>query len=78
MLSNKNKQLRVQYAKEHKSHTIENFWQHVHFTNEANFDSDQMYEERVLREEGTRYEAENLQTMPEMKKVKLHVVAFIS
>jgi hypothetical protein len=37
-----------------------------------------MYEERVLREEDTRYELENLQKMPEMKKVKLHVIASIS
>jgi hypothetical protein len=78
MLSNKNKQLRVQYAEKHKSHTIEDFWQRVHFTDEAHFDPDQMYEERVLREEGTRYEPENLQTMPEMKEVKLHVTASIS
>jgi hypothetical protein len=77
-LSNKNKQLRVEYAKEHETHTIHNFWQYVHFTDEAHFDSNQVFEERVLREEDTRYNKENLQTMSIMKEVKLHVVVFVS
>jgi hypothetical protein len=50
----------------------------VHFTDEAHFDPDQMFEERVLREEDTRYNKENLQTMSIMKGVKLHVVVFVS
>lgn len=64
-LSDKNKELRVQYAKEHeqKQHTVHNFWQFVHFTDEAHFDPDQIFDERVLREEGTRYQPENMQTM---------------
>lgn len=37
-----------------------------------------MFEERVLREEETRYETENLQTISDMKRVKLHVAASIS
>ncbi len=49
----------------------------MHFTDEAHFDPDQMYEERVLREEGTRYEPENMQTMPDIEGVKLHVAASI-
>ena len=50
----------------------------MHFTNEAHFDSNQMFEERVLREKSTRYETKNLQTMFDMKKIKLHVAASIS
>lgn len=37
-----------------------------------------MFQQRVLREEGTRYESENLQPIPDMKGVKLHVAASIS
>jgi hypothetical protein len=78
IISSKNRELRVQYAKEHKNHTIENFWQHVHFTDEAHFDFDQMFQQRILREENTRYESKNMQTVSDMKNVKLHVAAFIS
>ncbi len=77
-LSQKNKSLRIQYGKDHQHHTIDDYWQYVHFTNEAHFDPSQTFEERVLREEGTRYESENLQKMPDMKGVKLHVAASIS
>jgi hypothetical protein len=77
-ISNKNKELRMQYAKEHETHTVHNFWQYVHFSDEAHFDSNQTFSDRVLREEETRYEPENMQTMLDMKSVKLHVVVFIS
>ena len=77
-ISNKNKLLRKQYAESHKTHTVVDYWQYVHFTDEAHFDSDQMFQERTLREEGTRYEQENMQTMSDMKEVKLHVAASIS
>lgn len=60
MLSQKNKKLRIQYGEFHQHHTIENYWQYFHFTDEAHFDPSQTFEERILREEGTRYETENL------------------
>ncbi len=63
---------------------IEIFWGGVReifavdFTNEAHFDPSQTFEERVLREESTRYKSENLQRMPDMKEVKMHVAVSIS
>ena len=51
-LSKNNKKRRVQYGLEHENHTIENYFQYVHFSDEAYFDPDQTYNERVLREEG--------------------------
>lgn len=77
-ISQKNERLRMIYGKSHEDHTIENFWLYVHFTNEAHFDPDQTFQERVFREENTRYESVNMQTMPEMKGVKLHIAASIS
>ncbi len=50
----------------------------MHFTNEAHFDSNWMYQERVLCEEDTRYKLENLQRMSDMNRVNLHVIALIS
>jgi thiol:disulfide interchange protein len=78
-LSQKNKKLRIQYEKDHEYHTAIDYWQYVHFTNKTYFDLNQTFEERVLREENTRYQFENLQKMLEMKKkVKVHVAVFIS
>jgi curved DNA-binding protein CbpA len=77
-INNKNKLLRKQYAETHKMHTVVDFWQYVHFTNEAHFDSNQMLQKQTLREEDIRYEKKNMQTMSNMKRIKLHVVVFIS
>jgi hypothetical protein len=77
-ISNKNKLLRKQYAETHKMHTVVDFWQYVHFTNEAHFDSNQMFQKQTLREEDIKYEKKNMQTMSNMKRIKLHVVVSIS
>ena len=47
--SKKNKKLRVQYERKHQDYIISNYSQYVHWSDEAHFDSDQMYEKRVLR-----------------------------
>jgi uncharacterized protein YaiI (UPF0178 family) len=47
----------------------------VHFTDEAHADPKELYSKRILREEGTRYESENMQSMLDMKEVKLHFAA---
>lgn len=54
-LSQKNKKLRVQYRLDHQHHTVENFFQYVHFTDEAHFDPHETFNERVLREEGLNH-----------------------
>jgi hypothetical protein len=77
-ISLKNKQLRVEYGRRHVAETVNSFWQYVHFTDEAHFDPDEVFSKRVLREEGTRYEAANMQAMPQMKGMKLHFGASIS
>ena len=77
-ISNKNMRLRVEYGRRHEDETIDSFWQFVHFTDEAHLDPNEYYSKRVLREEGTRYESENLQAMPDMKGVKFHFAASIS
>lgn len=42
-ISNRNKELRVQYGREHQDHTVWNFFQYVHWSDEAHFDPDQTY-----------------------------------
>jgi hypothetical protein len=49
----------------------------VHFTDEAHLDLDEIFSKRVLREESTRFEPENMQIMSDMKEVKLHFAASV-
>jgi hypothetical protein len=77
-ISLKNQKLRVEYGHRHKDETIDSFWQYVHFTDEAHLDPSESYSKKILREEGTRYEARHMQSMPNMKGVKLHFAASIS
>jgi hypothetical protein len=78
MISHKNKTLRIIYEKKHKNYTIENFWQYIHFIDETHFDSNQTFQKRILREESTRYETENMRTLSNMKRIKLHIAVSIS
>jgi hypothetical protein len=78
LFNNKNKQLRVEYVKKYKTHTIYNFWQYVHFTNKIYFDLNQMFKKRTFCEINIKYNKKNLQTMLIMKRTKLHVIVFIS
>jgi hypothetical protein len=68
----------MEYDRRHQAVTVHSFWQYIHFTDEAHFDPGESYSKRVLREEGTRYEPQNMQPMPDMKGVKLHFAASIS
>jgi hypothetical protein len=76
-ISSKNRKLRMKYDHRHKNETIESFWQYVHFTNETHADPKELYSKRILREEDTRYESENMQSMSDMKKIKLHFAASV-
>src|SRR5215212_9708124 len=60
-ISVKNKRERVAYGQEHRGKTVENFWQFVHFSDEAHIDPQKLGQEYVLREQGTRNDPENFQ-----------------
>jgi transposase len=77
-ISLKNRQLRVEYDHRHVTETMDSFWQYVHFTNETHLNPNEIFAKRVLREQSTRYEAANMQVMPQMKEIKLHFEASIS
>jgi hypothetical protein len=77
-LSTSNKEKRKEYAKEHQEKTIDDFWANIYFTDEAHIDPSEVFQQYILREEGTRYEPENIQEMPEKKGIKLHITAWIN
>ena len=72
-LSKKNKEQRKKYGQEHQNKTIDDFWSRVFFTDEAHIDPSEVFQQFILREEGTRYESENIQELPEKKGVVLHI-----
>lgn len=76
-LRSQNQKNRVQYTKDHKSETVNSFWQFVCFTNKAHVDSDQMSRICILREEDIRLNSNNMQKMSDTQKVKLHMIDFI-
>jgi hypothetical protein len=57
---------------------VDDFWQFVHFTDEAHVDPSELRQGYILRVEGTRYNPENTQEMPDKKGVKLHMAAWIN
>lgn len=76
-ISDKNKQLRVQYGLEHKDKSME-FWESVHWTDEAHIDPSQVSSQYILREEGTRYDPSNIEERSELKGVEFHIAASVS
>jgi hypothetical protein len=64
-ISTKNKNLRVEYGKEHKDKAIHDFWQFIYFTDEAHIDPSSRAQGWILRERGHRMDAENIQARRE-------------
>jgi predicted metallo-beta-lactamase superfamily hydrolase len=77
-LSLSNCQERINYSQEHQDKTIENFWQYIVFTNKAYINPTSTLQGYILREEGRRYNSENIQERGEKKGVKLYIAAWIN
>jgi hypothetical protein len=73
-ISAKNREERVAYGKRHKDASFDN----IVFTDEAHIDPAAQTQGRVLREQGTRYNPENIQERKPLKGVRLHIAAWIS
>ena len=78
LLTNKQKAARVQFGQDYQHETVWSRWQFVHFTDEVHFEATEVPRDYVLRREGTRYEPENVQQMPDKGGVDLHCAALIS
>jgi hypothetical protein len=77
-ISLKNRGERVHYGAAHQNKTIEDFWQYIFFSDEAHLDPSSQSQGYILRERGTRTNAENIQERGEKTSVKLHVFAYIN
>lgn len=62
----------------HKDDTIDDFWSHICFTNEAHIDPESQRVGEILREEGHRYDTENIMEGEERQGAAFHIAAWIS
>jgi hypothetical protein len=69
---------RIQYCQMHDGKSIDDFWRRVIFADEMHFDPTSIGVGHILREAGTRYDTENIQTRPLPTGVKLHCAAWVS
>ncbi len=72
-ISKTNLRKRTKYGQDHQHTTIHNPRQWIFFTDEAHIDPSSASQGDILREQGTRYNTENIQQRPEKTGVKLHV-----
>jgi hypothetical protein len=76
VLSKANRKKRLEYGQKHLGKSIDDFWQYIFFTDEAHIDPSSMRQGYILREQGSRYNTENIQERPELSGVRLHVAAW--
>ena len=77
-VSAKNKKERVIYGEEHKDDTINEYWSHIVFTDKAHIDPKSQRVGETLREEGHRYDDENIMERVEREGTAFHIAAWIS
>jgi len=71
-----NRAARIAYAKERQGLSINDYWHRVVFTDEAHIDPDTCMTPYILREEGTRYDPENVIERPQKQGVKIHIAGW--
>lgn len=77
-ISPANKIKREAFGNEHKGKSVEDYW-HLHFfTDEAHVDPSLMKTGRILREEGTRTDPDNIQEKPKKQGNQLHIAGWIN
>jgi hypothetical protein len=77
-VSTKNREERVAYGRDHQDKSMEDFWSYIMYTDEAHVDLTSQAVGEILREEGTRYDDENIMERGEKKGVSFHVAAWIT
>ena len=78
VVSHKNREERTAYGWRHGDKTIDDFWAYKVFTDEAHIDPNSRAVGDILREEGTRYDVENIEERPPRAGSKFHIAAAIS
>ena len=71
IISPANLRKRTEYGREHQGKTVDSSQRLVYFTDEAHIDPSSETQGHILRKQGTRYDAENIQQRPEKIGVKV-------
>jgi hypothetical protein len=77
-ISFKNRQNRGAYGNDYVYDSLFGFFDHIVYTDEAHVDLTSQTQGRVLREQGTRDDLENIEERPPLKGVRFHIAAWIS
>ena len=78
-ISKVNQQKRVAYCTAHQGDTIQDYWQYIHFSDEAHIDPYQSSTEWILRPDGERLLPENMQMEHfDNPSQRLHIAASVS
>ncbi|KAG4440976.1 hypothetical protein IFR05_003540 [Cadophora sp. M221] len=78
LLHNLNLEGRQEYGHNHVGKTIEDFWSTITFTDEAHVDPSSQAISDILREQGTRYDDENVMERQDKRGVAFHIAASIN
>jgi hypothetical protein len=78
IISVKNKADRGKYGHDHVFKPLLGFFDHIVYTDEAHVDPTSQAQGRVLREQGTRDDPENIEERPPLQGVRFHIAAWIS
>ena len=77
-MSKNNLKSRQRYGQLHQDDTIEGCWRWKLYTDEAHVDPTSQIQGEILREQGTRYDPENIQERGSKKGNVIHMAAWIS
>ena len=77
-ISVKNKAEQETYSSTHIHDPLFSFFNHIVYTDKAHIDPTSQSQGRVLREQGTRDDPENIEERLPLKGVRFHIAAWIS
>jgi hypothetical protein len=78
IISVKNKADRGKYGRDHVFKPLFGFFDHIVYTDETHVDPTSQAQGRVLREQGTQDDPENIKERPPLQGVRFHIAAWIS
>ena len=74
-ISTKNRKERVEYGDKNIPRDFWSFWKYISYSDEAHYNPDKQPKQRILREAGSRLDADNIQVRPELQGVRIHFSA---
>ena len=77
-ISTKNRKESVEYGDENRPRDFWSFWQYISYSDRAYYDPEEQLKQRILREAGSRLDADNIQVRPELQGVRVHFSATCS